>query len=117
MIPEPHRGEIWTVNFNPGRGSQQRGFRPALVVQNDIGNQYAATTIVAAITSTLKIYPVTVPLARGESGLKRPSMVNLAQLLTIDKRRLRQRLGALSAARMAAVNAALRISLDLEDRP
>jgi mRNA interferase MazF len=48
------------TNFSPGRGSEQQGVRPALVIQNDVGNQYAATIIVAAITSTIKPYPVTV---------------------------------------------------------
>lgn len=76
-LPPPRRGEVWMVNFSPSRGSEQRGIRPALVIQNDVGNQYAATTIVAAITSTLKIYPVTVPLKKGEGGLKQPSMVSL----------------------------------------
>ncbi len=50
------------VNFSPGRGSEQRGLRPALIIQNDAGNQYAATTIIAAITSRIRIYPVTVSL-------------------------------------------------------
>ena len=93
----PRRGEIWQVNFNPGRGSEQQGIRPALVIQNDVGNEFAATTIVAAITTTLKAYPVTVLVKRGEGGLKGPSMVNLAQLLTIDKARLHRRLGRLSS--------------------
>lgn len=113
----PRRGEVWTVNFNPGRGSEQRGLRPALIVQNDVGNEYAATTIVAAITTTMKIYPVTVPLKKGEGGLPQPSMVNTAQILTVDKSRLRRRLGILSAERLAMVDAAIRISLDVGDRP
>ncbi len=54
-VPEPRRGEVWTVNFSPGRGSEQRGIRPALIIQNDVGNKYAAATIVAAITSKLKV--------------------------------------------------------------
>ena len=83
--------------------------RPALVIQNDIGNRYAGTTIVAAITTTLKIYPVTVPLARGEGGLKQPSMVNLAQVLTVDKARLTLRLGSLSPASLARVGTAIRV--------
>jgi mRNA interferase MazF len=49
----PRRGEVWLVDFSPSRGSEQRGLRPALVIQNDVGNEYAATTIVAAITSTV----------------------------------------------------------------
>lgn len=71
----PRRGDVWTVNFYPGRGTEQRGTRPALVIQNDVGNEHAATTIVAAITSTLKLYPVTVPLHRGEGGVRKASMV------------------------------------------
>ncbi|MBI4589843.1 MAG: type II toxin-antitoxin system PemK/MazF family toxin [Candidatus Rokubacteria bacterium] len=112
-VPFPRRGEVWTVNFSPGRGSEQRGIRPALVVQNDVGNQYAATTIVATITSTIKIYPVTVPLKKGEGGLKQPSMVNLAQILTIDKSRLHRRVGTLPTEIMDRVNTAIRVSLDV----
>jgi len=115
VTPVPRRGEIWMVTFDPARGSEQRGLRPALVVQNDVGNEYAATTIVAAISTTIKVYPVTVPLARGEGGLRKLSRVNLAQLLTIDKERLRRRLGQLNETRLHAVDAALRISLDLGD--
>jgi mRNA interferase MazF len=109
----PRRGEVWLVDFSPSRGSEQRGLRPALVIQNDVGNEYAATTIVAAITSTVKIYPVTVPLAKGQAGLKQASMVNLAQLLTIDKTRLRRRLGIMAPESLVKVDAAIRVSLDV----
>lgn len=109
------RGEIWLVNFNPGRGSEQKGIRPALIVQNDVGNQYAATTIVAAVTTTLKKFPVTVLLGRHEGGLKEPSMANLAQLLTIDKGRLIKRVGFLKAERLREVDEALMLSLGLGD--
>jgi len=102
------------VNFSPGRGSEQRGNRPALIIQNDVGNRYAATTIVAAITSTIRIYPVTVPLKKGEGGLRESSMVNLAQILTVDKSRLDRRLGTLSPARLGMVNAAIGVSLGVE---
>ena len=101
------------VNFHPGRGSEQQGIRPALIIQNNVGNQYAATTIVAAISSTIKIYPVTVPLKTGEGGLKQKSMVNLAQILTIDKTRLQRKLGILSPGSVIRVNAAIQVSLDL----
>ena len=101
------------VNFSPSRGSEQRGTRPALVVQNDVGNQYAATTIVAAITSTIKIYPVTVALMKGVGGLRQSSMVNLGQILTLDKSRLERRIGALPSDVMERVNAAIKISLDV----
>jgi mRNA interferase MazF len=111
--PVPCRGEIWTVNFNPGRGSEQRGIRPALVIQNDVGNRYAATTIVAAVTTAARTYPVTVPLGKGEGGLARDSMVNLAQILTLDKSRLKQKLGTLSPDRLEAVDAAIQVSLGI----
>jgi mRNA interferase MazF len=101
------------VNFNPGRGSEQRGLRPALVVQNDVGNQYAATTIVAAITSTIRIYPVTVPLKQGEGGLKKPSIVNLTQILTVEKSRLRRRVGVITPELINRVDGAIRVSLDV----
>lgn len=83
-----------------------------MVIQNDVGNQHAATTIVAAITSTIKAYPVTVPLRKGDGGLKQPCMVNLAQILTLDKSRLQQRIGTLPPELMDRVNAAIGISLD-----
>ncbi len=111
--PLPRREEVWTVDFSPSRGSEQRGVRPALVIQNDVGNRYAGTTIVAAITTTIKIYPVTVPLKKGEGGLPRSSMVNFAQILTIDKSRLLRRMGSLSTDRMNIVNSAIKVSLDI----
>jgi mRNA-degrading endonuclease toxin of MazEF toxin-antitoxin module len=101
------------VNYSPGRGSEQRGIRPALVIQNDVGNQYAATTIVAAITSTIKVYPVTVLLRKGEGSLPRPSMVNLAQILTLDTSRLQRRVGTLRREIMDRVDAAIKVSLEV----
>ena len=101
------------VDFSPGRGSEQKGVRPALIVQNNVGNQYAATTIVAAITTTIKPYPVTVVIRARTCGLPHDSMVNMAQILTIDKARLIKKLGELVPEQLAAVNRALRISLDL----
>lgn len=111
--PAPRRGEVWTIDLRSGRGSEQQGARPALIIQNDVGNQYAATTIVAAITSTIKLYPVTVGLRKTEGGLRQASMVNLAQVFTIDKSRLKRRIGSLSAGRMAQVDEAIQISLDV----
>ena len=107
------RGDIWMVNFNPGRGSEQKGIRPALVIQNDIGNRYASTTIVSAITTTLKKYPVTVLLPKGKGGLKENSMVNLAHILTVDKGRLMRKLGSLEEDKIAEVTEAIKISLDV----
>ena len=105
------RGEVWMVNFNPGRGSEQKGVRPALIIQNDTGNQYAATTIIAAITSTIKKYPVTVVVPRGKGGLKEESMINLAQILTIDKGRLIRKIGQIESQKIVEVDEAIKISL------
>lgn len=110
----PKRSEVWLVNFNPGRGSEQKGIRPAIILQNDIGNQYAATTIIAAITTTIKIYPVTVFLKAKSAGLSKNSMINLAQILTVDKSRLQKKLGQLTGKQMAEVDKALCISLGLQ---
>ena len=91
----------------------KKGNRPALIIQNDVGNQNASTTIVAALTTTIKKYPVTVLIPEGKGGLKEHSMVNLAQLLTVDKERLTKKLGYLGEERMAEVDEAIRISLGL----
>ncbi len=109
----PKRGEIWTVNFNPGRGSGQKGIRPALVIQNDIGNEYSSTTIVAALTTTRKKYPITVVIGRGEGGLKENSTINLSQILTVDKSRLLRKVGHIGRNRITEVDAALKVSLGL----
>jgi mRNA interferase MazF len=109
----PRRGEVWLADFNPARGSEQAGMRPALVVQNDTGNRFSSTTIVAAITTTLRPFPVTVVVEGGDGGLSTRSMINLAQLLTIDKTRLSKRLGTLSRRRLAEVDRALAVSLGI----
>jgi mRNA interferase MazF len=101
------------VDFNPGRGSEQKGMRPALIIQNDVGNTHAATTIVAAITTVIRRYPVTVVLGENEAGLKYPSMVNLVQIMTLDKSRLKKKVGTLTPSRLAEVDAAIAISLGL----
>ena len=114
MNPDsPHRGDVWTIDLGAASGSEQAGLRPVVIIQNDVGNRHAATTIIAAISSTIKLYPVTVLVKRGEAGLRKNSMVNLAQLLTVDKSRLRKKLGRLAPATMAAVDEAIRVSLDV----
>lgn len=107
------KGDVWLIDFNPGRGSEQTGIRPAVIIQNNIGNQNAATTIVAIITTTLKKYPITVMLEQDEGGVDKPCMVNLSQLLTIDKDRLIKKLGALDKEKIDQINTSLRISLAL----
>ncbi len=108
------RGEIYWVDWSPARGSEQAGLRPALVIQNDIGNRYSPTTIVAAITSAaVRPYPFIVPLTREESGLPRDSSVNLSAILTVDKSWLGDRCGQLGRDKMAEVDRAIKRSLGL----
>lgn len=109
----PRRGEIWIVNWNPARGSEQTGRRPALIIQNDIGNEKAPTTIVAAISSTIKIYPMNVEVKPPEGGLKHPSIIKTSQILTISKERLEKRLGNLSKVKLDEVDRAIKLSLSL----
>ena len=108
------RGDIWLVNFNPAQGSEQRGIRPALIIQNDVGNEVSPVTIVAAISSVTKTYPINVEIKPSESGLEKDSVVKLNQIRTIDKKRLIKRLGRLDSFKMKAVNSALMLSLGLQ---
>ena len=105
------------MNFDPTVGAEIRKTRPALIVQNDTGNRFSDTTIIAAMSSRTgaKLYPTEVPVAPPEGGLSRPSVVLLDQVRTIDKERLQRRLGRLAPTTMERVNHALRISLDLHD--
>ena len=108
------RGEIYWVDWSPGRGSEQIGERPALVIQNDTGNKYSPTTIVAACsTAQVKSYPFVVPIKKDESGLDRDTNVNLAIILTIEQSRLLKKIGHLSDKKMSEVDKAIKASLGL----
>jgi mRNA interferase MazF len=113
MVTPPRRGEIYEVDWHPSRGHEQAGTRPALVVQNDVGNRAAPTTIVAAVTSRApkKPYPFEVEVPEGV--LPRPSWVNCAHLITVDRRRLGRRMGVLPDRALPALDEALRHSLGL----
>lgn len=113
MNKYPKRGEIWLVNWNPARGSEQAGQSPALIIQNDIGNKNASTTIIAAISTSVKLYPMNVKIEPHESGLHHVSIVKTSQILTISKIRLKKKLGQLNEEKMKAVNQAIKLSLDL----
>ena len=113
MTVFPKRGEVWLVNWNPARGSEQAGRRPALIIQNDIGNEKAPTTIVAAISSSVRIYPMNVQIIPPEGGLDNPSIINTSQILTISKERLEKRLGRLSKKGLDDVDRAIKLSLAL----
>jgi mRNA interferase MazF len=108
------RGEIWTVDLEPVVGSEQGKARPALIIQNDIGNRYSPVLIVAALTSGEDArYDVQVEVRAPEGGLDRNSLVLLNQIRTIDKRRVGRYWGRLSAHTMEQVDKAIEISLGL----
>jgi len=113
MRPAVRRGEIWLANWPRGLGSEQRGLRPSLIIQNDEGNDNGNTTIVAAISTSWRPYPFIVPITSSESGLPRASAVNLSQVQTIDRLRLIRRVGRLEVAAMMLINEAIRVSLGL----
>ena len=109
------RGEIYWADLNPVIGHEQGGRRPVLIIQNDVGNRYGATTIVAPITSSLsaKVYPTEVRIPAETDGLTKNSSVLLNQIKAIDKRRLERRIGQLDKATMRQVDQAIEISLGL----
>ena len=107
------RGELYLVSMDPTVGSEIKKTRPALIIQNDVGNKYSPLTIVAPITSAprAKKYPTEVGITAKESGLDSDSTVLLNQIRTVDKSRIVRKLGALSQAKMKEVDEAIRISL------
>ena len=111
----PRRGEIYLVSFDPALGHEIKKTRPALVLQNDVGNEFSLTTIVAAITSkvSLRPYPVEVVPDPGRSGLEARSTVRLDQIRTIDRGRLIKRLGTVDSEEMGKIERAIQISLGL----
>ena len=111
---ECHRGDIFTVDLEPTRGSEQGKVRPVVIIQNDVGNKYSPTVIVAAITSGEEsVYPVEVKVKSPEGGLRKDSLVLLNQIRTVDKERLGRYCGRLSPVTMQRVDEAIKISLGL----
>ena len=108
------RGEIYLVNWDPAQGSEQAGLRPALVIQNDVGNEYGSTTIVASISTRYsKIYPFQVLLHAKETGLSSNSVVDFGQIITIDKSGLIKKIGKIKSETISAINKAIINSLEL----
>ena len=107
------RGEIYYADLSPVVGSEQGGIRPVLILQNDIGNRYSPTIIVAAITSrTGKAkLPTHIALVGERHGLPKDSVVLLEQIRSIDKRRLKEHLATLNAPAMSKIEEGLRVSL------
>ncbi len=109
------RGDIYYADLSPVVGSEQGGIRPVLIIQNDIGNKYSPTVIAAAITSRINKakMPTHIELTAKEYGLNKDSVILLEQIRTIDKRRLRERIGRIDDGLMDSVNGALSISFGL----
>ncbi len=109
------RGDIYYADLSPVVGSEQGGVRPVLVVQNDVGNRYSPTVIAAAITSQINKakMPTHIELCAKEYGLNKDSVVLLEQIRTIDKRRLKEKIGRLDLKLMREVDSALSISFGL----
>lgn len=109
------RGYLYYADLSPVVGSEQGGVRPVLIIQNDIGNKYSPTVIVAAITSQINKakLPTHIEISANEYGLNRDSVILLEQIRTIDKKRIREKIGYLDKNIMLKVDNSLQISLGL----
>ncbi len=109
------RGDIYYADLSPVVGSEQGGVRPVLIVQNDIGNKFSPTVIAAAITSRQdkNNLPTHIEVNARDCGLAKDSVVLLEQVRTIDKKRLREKMGTLGGDEMGKVNQALSVSFGL----
>ena len=111
--PMINRGDLYSACLDPVVGSEQGGIRPVLVIQNDVGTRYSPTVIVLAVTGQVNKarLPTHVPVLAGENGLQKDSVIQAEQIRTLDKRRLRERIGSIGPEIMEQVSQALRISL------
>ncbi|MDI3534786.1 MAG: mRNA interferase MazF [Thermosediminibacterales bacterium] len=111
------RGEVYYADLSPVVGSEQGGIRPVLIIQNDVGNKYSPTVIVAAITSQIDKakLPTHVEISANDYGLEKDSVILMEQIRTIDKKRLREKVDHLDSDIMGKVNEAIKISLGLTD--
>ena len=112
---EIKRGDLYYADLSPVVGSEQGGVRPVLIIQNDVGNKYSPTVIVSAITSQINKakLPTHVEISSNEYGLNKDSVILLEQIRTIDKKRLREKIGCLDENMMIKVDDGLQISLGL----
>ena len=110
-----HRGELYYADLGTGIGSEQNGYRPVVVIQNDVGNKHSPTTIVAAISTQIKT-KAKLPThfyVSPACGLAQPSIIMLEQIRTIDKTRLDKYIGKLSPTEITGLNHAIAISIEL----
>ena len=115
-LPRCSRGEIWLLEWNPRRGSEQGGFRPGIIIQSDLGNhaEGARNTIVVPLTTQGRVYTFYVPVPKAsDNGLPADSWANATQVFTVDKARLAKRLGKATPTQMKALALALVAVLDL----
>ena len=112
------RGDIYYADLSPVVGSEQGGVRPVLIIQNDVGNRFSPTVIAAAITSqkSKANLPTHIMLQAEKTGLTRDSIVLLEQIRTLDKHRLKERMGRVDSGNMHRVDEALSISFGLGGR-
>ncbi len=111
------RGDIYYADLSPVVGSEQGGIRPVLIVQNDVGNRFSPTVIAAAITSqqTKAKLPTHIAIGAQTSGLSKDSVVLLEQVRTIDKRRLKEKMGTVDQNSMREINDAISVSFGLQE--
>ena len=109
------RGDIYYADLSPVVGSEQGGLRPVLIIQNDVGNRYSPTVIAAAITSRMSKakLPTHIDIMGSHVGLSKDSVILLEQIRTLDKRRLREKMGHLDEDTMSSVNNAIQVSFGL----
>ena len=112
---EIKRGDIFLMNLEPVKGSEQGRVRPCLIIQNNEGNKYSPLTIIAPITSKIfiKEYPTNVFISKKDSKLNKDSTILLNQIKTVDKSRIIKRISSLDSFIMNNVDIAIKISLDL----
>ena len=115
MNSQIRRGDIYYADLSPVVGSEQGGLRPVLIIQNDVGNKYSPTVIAAAITSRMSKtrLPTHIDIYASRAGLARDSVILLEQIRTLDKRRLRERMGHLDDEMMDRVNNAIAVSFGI----
>ena len=115
MISNIKRGDIFYADLSPVVGSEQGGLRPVLIIQNDIGNRHSPTVIAAAITSRMgkTKLPTHIDIHADRVGLAKDSVILLEQIRTLDKRRLKEKMGHLDSAVMSQVNTAIAVSFGL----
>ena len=114
---EINRGDVYYADLSPVVGSEQGGFRPVLVIQNNVGNKFSPTVIIAAITSQLEKakLPTHIELSKDRFSLQKDSVVLLEQIRTLDKRRLKEKVSSIDEITMRKVDVAMMISLGITE--